>query len=149
MATITPNQPLAFGGRLDALKVNSWLYQVDSYLNPVQLSNLENQITGQIRISLTLTLINENVANWCFMLLQSVQAPGDFNGFQNSLRGDFIPQDSVRQSQDKFQPLNQIQVLLRFSMTFEIFSYLYQTLVRMKKLDKFCAGLKPQIRLEV
>lgn len=118
MVTIKPNNPPEFDGSRDALKVNAWLYQVDVYINLVQLSNLENQFADQIKISFESTLMKDDAANWWFMFLKSVQAPGALNGFQNFMQRDFILQDSVLQSREKLRELKKKTSVTTFLIYF-------------------------------
>lgn len=65
-----------------------------------QLDYLDIQIIDQMNISFTLMLMKENDSNCWFMIEKSIQAPGDWNVFQNAVQRDFIAQGSIHQSQD-------------------------------------------------
>ena len=48
MASLKPSKPDVYEGKRDALAVNAWIYQVDTYLNLLALSNPELNLTEEM-----------------------------------------------------------------------------------------------------
>ena len=76
MEFIKPNKPDSFSGYRDALTVNTWLYQTETYLNLVQVNNPEIAMDDNTKIAFASTLVKGNAANWWYILLSSRRAPG-------------------------------------------------------------------------
>ena len=94
MASLKPGKPGPFEGKRESLAVETWLYQVDVYLNLQQAANPNVVIDDGTRVAFATTLLKGNTTNWWFMLVQSGQAPGQWENFKVALRGEFVPQDS-------------------------------------------------------
>lgn len=83
------------------------------------------------------------------MLVQGGQAPSDWKDFKNAVRRECISQDSVRQSRYKIRVLEQKTSVSAFLNDFRNIVIAIAGISEEEKLDKTCAGLKPQIWLEV
>lgn len=146
---IKANKPEAFEGRRDALHVNTWLYQVEMYLNVSQMNSPEQLIDDNMKVTVASTLLKGTAANWWFTLVQSGQAPGQWEDFVACVRNEFIPQDSVRRARDRLRGLVQKTSVSSYLNIFRNIVIAIPDMNEGEKLDRFCAGLKPQVRLEV
>ena len=149
MANLKPNKPESFSGKRDAMTVNAWLYQVDMYLNLLQLNNPDVPLDQNTRVSFASTLLKGNAANWWYMLVQSGKAPGQWNAFVAKVRTEFIPQDSVDRARDKLGSLRQKTSVIAYLNEFRNVVISIPGISEDEKLDKFVAGLKPEVMIDV
>ena len=149
MANLKPSKPGPFEGKRDSLTVETWLYQVDVYLNLLQVANPNVVIDDGTRVAFATTLLKGNAANWWFMLVQAGQAPGQWETFKVALRGEFVPQDSVRRNRDRLRNLRQTTSVAGYLTTFRNLVIGIPGMNEDEKLDRFCSGLKDEVRLEV
>ena len=147
--SLKPSKPEPFGGRRDALTVNTWLFQTEVYLNLVQLGNPTLQLDDGNRISFASTLLKDNAANWWYLKVHNNEIPGTWEEFCNAVRAEFVPQDSMRRSRDRLRRLVQRASVSSYLNEFRNLVLNIPNMTEDEKLDKFCAGLKPEIRLEV
>ena len=73
-----PSKPGPFEGKRDSLVVETWLYQLDVYLNLLQVANPN--------VMFATTLLKGHAANWWYMLVQAGQAPVQWKNFKTALR---------------------------------------------------------------
>ena len=106
MANLKPQKPELFSGRRDAVAVNTWLYQVEMYLNLLQVAKPEIALDSVTRVSFASTLFKGFAAQWWYMMAQSDQAPVDWDTFVDKVRLEFIPQDNVDRARDKLRSLH-------------------------------------------
>lgn len=149
MTTIKPSKPDIFEGKRDALVVESWIYQIETYLNLLRLSNPELNITDEMKIQFSSTLMKKNAASWWYMQVQGGNLPQTWDQFKNMFRSEFVPQDSVRRQRDKLRNLVQTKSVSLYLETFRNLVISIPDISEAEKLDKFVNGLKPMIRLEV
>lgn len=149
MASLKPQKPELFSGRRDAIAVNTWLYQVEMYLNLLQVTNPEIVLNEGVRVSFASTLMKGTAAQWWYMLVQSGQAPGNWNEFLAKVRLEFIPQDSVDRARDKLRSLRQKTSVLAYLNEFRNIVMVIPGISPDEKLDKFVSGLKPDVHFEV
>ena len=149
MASLKPSKPVPFEGKRDSLAVETWLYQVDVYLNLLQVANPNMVIDDETRVAFATTLLKGNAANWWFMLVQAGQAPGQWENFKVALRGEFVPQDSERRNRDKLRNLRQTGSVAGYLTTFRNLVIGIPGMNEDEKLDRFCSGLKNEVKLEV
>ena len=149
MASLKPSKPGPFEGTRDSLTVETWLYQVDVYLNLLQVANPNVVIDDGTRVAFATTLLKGNAANWWFMLVQAGQAPGQWENFKVALRGEFVPQDSERRNRDKLRNLRQTTSVSSYLTTFRNLVIGIPGMNEAEKLDRFCSGLKDAVKLEV
>ena len=149
MVNLKPNKPEPFSGKRDAVTVAAWLYQIETYLNLLQVSNPEMPIDQGIRVSFASTLLKGNAANWWYMLVQSGQAPGTWDEFCNCVRTEFVPKDSVDRARDKLRVLRQKTSVTAYLNDFRNIVISIPGISNDEKLDKFVSGLKPEVLLEV
>lgn len=149
MATLKPSKPDVYDGKRDALTVDAWIYQVDTYLNLLTLSNPELNLTEEIKVQYASTLLKKNAANWYYMQVQIGITPATWEAFKTGLRAEFVPQDNVRRQRDKLTKLVQSNSVAFYLETFRNIVISIPDISEAEKLDKFLNGLKPMIRLEV
>jgi len=82
-------------------------------------------------------------------VVQSQKIPTTWPEFENALRTEFVPQDSLRRSRDKIRKLTQRNSVSAYLAEFRNVSLMIPNMTEDEKVDRFCVGLKPQIRLEV
>lgn len=146
---IKPNKPDSFGGTRDPLAVNAWLYQVSQYLNLVQVGNPDAALDDQTRISFASTFFKGTAASWWFVKVQSQTVPATWAEFEASVRNEFVPMDTLRRYRDKLRELVQHKSVSAYLAEFRNVSLMIPNMTEDEKVDKFCVGLKPQVRLEV
>ena len=149
MASLKPNKPELFTGKRDAVTVAAWLYQVDTYLNLLQVSNPGMNLDEAVRVSYASTLLKGNAAHWWYMLVQSGQTPGTWEAFCNMVRTEFVPSDSVDRARDKLRALRQKTSVNAYLNEFRNIVISIPGISNDEKLDKFVSGLKPEVLLEV
>ena len=149
MASLKPQKPELFSGRRDAIAVNTWLYQVEMYLNLLQVSNPQIILDEGTRVSFASTLMKGTAAQWWYMLVQSGQAPVNWNAFLEKVRIEFIPRDSVDRARDKLRALRQKSTVLAYLNEFRNVVMIIPRISEDEKLDKFVSGLKPDVHFEV
>ena len=149
MANLKPSKPDVYEGKRDALAVNAWIYQVDTYLNLLALSNPELNLTEEIKVQYASTLLKKNAANWYYMRVQAGDIPDTWQTLKLGIRAEFVPQDSVRRQRDKLNKLIQITSVASYLEAFRNIVISIPDISEAEKLDKFLNGLKPMIRLEV
>lgn len=149
MVIIKANKPESYDGRRDALAVNTWLYQVEMYLNVVQMNNPQQIIDENTKVSVASTFLSGHAAQWWFMIVQSGQVPAHWEEFVACVRNEFIAQDSVRRARDRLRSLFQKASVSSYLNQFRNIIIAIPGMNEGEKLDRFCAGLKPQVRLEV
>lgn len=144
-----PTKPEPFDGQRDALKVNTWLYKVEVYFGLLQISNPNLQLNDQTKMNFASTLLTGNASNWWYMKVMSQAVPATWNEFMESVRKEFIPFDHVRRTRDKLRKLVQKTSVSSYLNEFRNLVLTITDINEGEKLDKFCAGLKPNVRLEV
>lgn len=149
MASFKPNKPENFDGKRDRLVVESWLYQVQQYFHLLQVVTPELNLNDQTKIAFASTLLRGTSSNWWFMKVQSGQAPNTFDAFMVALRTEFIPGDGVRRSRDKLRRLTQKASVSAYLNEFRNTVLGIPGISQDEMLDRFCSGLKPQVKLEV
>lgn len=105
METVMTSKPEELDSRGDALSIYTWLYQVDQYLNLLQVTNPEVAIDNNVKDSFASTLFKGNAAKWWFMLVQAEQAPGQWKTLKACVHKTAVPQESVRRSRDQRREL--------------------------------------------
>ena len=149
MATIKPTKPDVYDGKRDGLTVNTWLYQVELYLNLVQLNNPELNVDDNMKISFASSLLKKNAASWWYMKYQAGVAPGQWDAFKQAVKDEFIPQDNIRRVRDRLRNLVQKTSVVHYVESFRNLVIEIPTMSEDEKVDKFISGLKPAVRLEV
>lgn len=149
MASLKPQKPELFSGRRDAVAVNTCLYQVEMYLNLLQVTNPQIVLDQNTRVSFASTLMKCTAVQWWYMLVQSGQAPGNWEEFLAKVRLQFIPRDSVERARDKLRGLHQKSSVLSYLNEFRNTMKMIPGISEDEKLDEFVSGLKRYIHLKV
>ena len=148
MAMIKPRKPECFEGQRNEFAVKAWLHQVRQYIALVQVGN-PLQLDDQTKISLAATYFSGNAATWWYTVIASNQTPETWEEFEGKLVQEFIPVDSVRRSRDKLRRLVQRYSVSAYLSEFRNLVLTIPNMHEGEMVDRFCQGLKPQIRLEV
>jgi len=149
MTSIKPVRPEPYDGKRDAMAVNTWIYQLQVYFSLILVSNNGIELTDEVKINLASSLMKGNAASWWYMLVQSGNVPQAWVTFKEAVRREFVPQDQVRRSRDRLRELQQKGSVSSYLNIFRNITISIPNMSEDEKLDKFCAGLKPNIRLEV
>jgi len=75
--------------------------------------------------------------------------PTSIDDFETALLQEFVPFDSVQRSKDKLRKHFQKGSVSSYLSQFRNISILIPNMNEGEQVDRFCQGLKPQIRLEV
>lgn len=146
---VKPNRPSIFEGERDILAVNSWLYQMGQFLDLSQADEPDKPLTEQTRVQIASTFLSGTASSWWFTKVQNQEVPTTWENFQTSLCSEFVPQDSLRRYRDKLRRISQKSSVERYLAEFRNTVILIPNMTEDEKIDRFCVGLKPQIRLEV
>jgi len=149
MESSRPKKPEAYDGKRDMLAVNTWLYQIQVYFSLLEVSNPALQLPDEIKINLASTFLKENTANWWYMIIQSGAPPRKCNELIESIRNEFVPQDSMRRARERLRKLFQKGSVASYINEFRNIVISIPGMNEEEKLDKFCTELKPEVRLKV
>ena len=83
------------------------------------------------------------------MLVQGGSVPARWDAFKVAVRTEFIPQDSSRRARDRLRNLYQRRSVGSYVTEFRNIALTIPGITEEEQLDRFCEGLKPQIKLEV
>ena len=148
MASLKPNKPVTFDGKRDEFTVRTWIYQVKQYLNLVQVGT-ELNLDDPTKISFAATFLSGTAAAWWYTRVGSNTVPNTWNDFENALLQEFVPFDSVQRSRDKLRRLVQRTSVSVYLSEFRNITLTIPGISEGEQVDRFCQGLKPQVRLEV
>jgi Retrotransposon gag protein len=146
---LKPAKPSSYDGKRDSLTVETWLYQVEQYLALVQVGSPETPINDETKMSYASSLFTQTAATWWYMLVQAGSVPGNWEAFKVAVRSEFVPQDSSRRARDKLRKLYQVRSVSSYISEFRNVALTIPGITDEEQLDRFCEGLKPEIKLEV
>lgn len=147
--SLKPNKPEVYDGKRDFLVVNTWLYKVEQYLVLVQLSNPAAPLTDANRITYASTFLTGTAAVWWYTVVQANLAPTTWDTFKAAVVSEFVPEDHVRRARDKLRKMRQTTSVSKYLSDFRNVVLTIPGITDGEKWDKFCAGLKYEVRLEV
>ena len=107
MSLLKPKKPENFYGKRDQFAVQSWLYQMKQYITLVQIGPNAVVIDEPTQVSFASSFFTDNAANWWYTIVAANQVPRTWSNFENMVKHEFIPVDSVRQTRDKLRKLVQ------------------------------------------
>ena len=143
------NKPEPFDGKRDCLVVNTWLYKVEQYLTLVQLTSPGMLLTDGNRILYASTFLTSTAAVWWYTVFQSNEVPIIWVAFKEAVVKAFVPEDHIRRARDRLRKLRQTSSVWKYLSDFRNIVLTIPDVTEGEKWDKFCSGLKPEIRLEV
>lgn len=146
---LKPNKPESYDGRRDFLVVNTWLYKVEQYLVLVQLSNPGVQLTEGNRILYASTFLTGTAAVWWYTLVQSKWPPTTWEQFKAKVVAEFVPEDHVRRARERLRKLRRTTSVAKYLSDFRNLCLTVPGMTDGEMWDKFCAGLKYEVGLEV
>lgn len=146
---LKPNKPEPFDGRRDYLVVNTWLYKIEQYLTLVQLSNPGLPLSEGNRILYASTFLTETAAVWWYTLVQANTVPTTWTQFKDKIISEFVPDDHVRRSRDRLRKLKQNSSVSKYLSDFRNICLTVPGMTDGEMWDRFCTGLKYDVRLEV
>jgi hypothetical protein len=146
---LKPTKPTVFEGRRNSLRIEPWLYQVQQYFTLVQVGSTGTPLDDGTMITYASSLFSKTAATWWYMLVQAGQVPTSWEAFMRKVRSDFIPQDHIRRSRDRLRKLRQRTSLISYISEFRNIALTISGITEDEQFDRFCEGLKPEIKLEV
>lgn len=146
---LRPNKPDSYNGARDFLIISTWLYKIEQYIQLVQLTNPNFQLTEANKILFASTFLTETAAVWWFTQIQSNIAPTTWVDFKNALTREFIPEDHIRRARDKLRRCKQGGSVSKYITEFRNAILAVQDVGEGEKFDRFVEGLKPTVRMEV
>ena len=149
MAMIKPNKPECFDSKRDQLAVETFLYQVKQYLLLIQIDHPDVALTDSTEVSFASTFLKHTGASWGYVKAQCNQVPDTWAEFENALRTEFIPHDSIRRARDKLRKLTERPSVSAYLAGVRNKVLTVPGITEDEKRDRFCTGLKPQVKLEV
>lgn len=147
--TLKPNKPEPFDGRRDFLMVNTWLYKMEQYLAIVQLSNPGTELGEGNKIIYASTFFTGTAAVWWFTLVKGGTVPTSWEDFKKTVIAEFVPPDHVRRARDKLRGLKHNSSVSKYLAEFRNVTLTIPDMSDGEKMDRFCTGLKYEIRVEV
>ena len=100
------------------------------------------------RIFYASTFLSGTAAVWWYTMVQAGQTPESWDQFKAAMIKEF-PEDHVRRAQDRLRKLKQISSVFRYLSEFRNIVLTISDVTDGKKWEKFCTGLKYEVRLEV
>ena len=146
--SLKPNKPSTFVGKRDEYAVRTWVYQVKQYLDLIQVGN-QQVIEDATKISYAATFLSGTAAAWWYTLVATNSIPTSWEEFEKAIYQEFIPFDSVQRARDKLRRLSQKTSVSSYLSDFRNIALTIPGMNEEEKVDRFCQGLKPQVRLEV
>jgi hypothetical protein len=146
---LKPTKPTVFEGRRNSLRIEPWLYQVQQYFTLVQVGSTGTPLDDGTMITYASSLFSKTAATWWYMLVQAGQVPTSWEAFMGKVRSEFIPQDHIRRSRDRLRKLRQRTSLVSYISEFRNIALTISGITEDEQFDRFCEGLKPEIKLEV
>lgn len=71
MTSLKLSKPDVYAGKRDSLVVNARIYQVNKYLNLLELSNPELNLTKEMKVQFASILLKKNTKNCYFLRVQA------------------------------------------------------------------------------
>lgn len=149
MAALKPNKPSTFDGKRDFFSVNSWLHKVNEYLLLVQIGNQQQELPDNVKISYAASFFTDTAASWWYIKVASNQVPETYQQFEELVRSEFIPSDSVKRNRDRIKRVKQKGSVAAYVTEFRNVMMKIPDMTVGEKIDRFCEGLKDHVRLEV
>lgn len=146
---LKPNKPENYDGQRDFFIVNTWLYKVEQYLAIVQLANSAVELNDANLVMYASTFLTGTAALWWYNLVQANQVPLTWDTFRTAMVGEFVPEDHVRRARDRLRKLKQSFSVSKYLSEFRNVIITIPDMSEGEKWDKFCSGLKHEVRIEV
>ena len=106
-------------------------------------------LSDSTKDSFASTFLKPTAASWWYAKVQCNQVLYTWAEFQIALRTEFIPQESLRTARDKHRKLTQRTSVSAHLTEVRNTVLSIPGITEYEKLDRFCSGLKPQVKLEV
>lgn len=133
---LRPNKPDSCDGKRDFLYVSAWIYQVEQYLQLLQLSNT-TCINDGTKVMVASTFFFGNAAVWWFTMIQGHAAALIWEEFENEIQKAFVQEDHVQRSRDKLWKLRQSALVSRFLAEFCNLVLIIPNMFEREKLARF------------
>lgn len=147
--TLRPKQPETYEGKRDFLTVNTWIYKLEQYIALQAVVNPTLDFNDGNKILFATTFLSGSAAIWWYSTVRANQAPITWDGFKNALVAEFVPTDHIRRARDKLRRLKQTKSVSHYLSEFRNILLTMADVTAGEKFDKFVAGLKREIRIEV
>ena len=141
---LKPRQPEAFSGTDRRLDVETWLFQVESYMGVVQPS-----ATDPEKIAFAGLQLKEAALTWWRALSADNQLPTTWASFKHLMHKQFLPVNNVRLARDRLAHLKQHTSVRDYAFRLRLTLLEIPGIAEDEKLDRFIRGLKPHVRREV
>ena len=148
MAAFKPNKPKEFDGKRDELAVRGWIYQMQQYINLVQISSRAT-MDESTKVSLASSYLSGTAASWWYTKIAANSVPTTWRDFESAVVKEFIPRDSVQRARDKLRRLVQKTSVSTYLSEFRNVILAIPGMTEGEQVDRFVQGLKNQVKLEV
>ena len=95
------------------------------------------------------TFLTGTAAVWWYTIVQANEVPTTWIDFKKAIVTEFVPEDHVRRSRERLRKLKQTTSVAKYLSDFRNIVLTVPDISKGEKWDKFCSGLKFEIRLEV
>lgn len=109
----------------------------------------DNPLTVETKISFAATFFSGTAAAWWYTLVGAGTVPTTWDDFEKVIIEEFVPFDSTQRSRDRLRRLVQRTSVTSYLAEFRNIVLTIPGMSEGDKVDRFCQGLKPNIRLEV
>lgn len=148
MSILKPNKPQLFEGKRDEFQVRAWIYKLEQYLSLIQVGNLV-PLDEPTKINFAATFFTGNASTWWYNLVHCNNIPVTWDAFKQAVFTEFVPFDSSQRAREKLRNLLQRTSVSVYLTQFRNIILTVPDMTEGEKVDRFCQGLKPRVRLEV
>ena len=106
-------------------------------------------LTEKNKVLFASTFLSGNAAVWWYTLVQTHFAPTSWEDFKTGVVKEFVLEDHVRRARDRLRKLQQTTSVSKYLAEFRNIVLNIPDISNGEKWDRFCDGLKYEVRLEV
>lgn len=106
-------------------------------------------MTDATRISYASTFLSRIDAVWWYTIVNTNQVPTTWDSFKAAVVDEFVPEDHVSRARDMLRKLKQVTSVSKYLSDFRNIALTIPEITDGEKWDKFCSGLKYEVRLVV
>ena len=143
------NKPQLFDGKWDYLVLNTLFYKLEQFLGFVELSSPGMAVTDDNRTIYAPISLTATGALWWYTLVKANQIPTTSVAFKTAIFDACVPDDHIRRAGDRLRKLHQTSSMSKYLSDFRNVFLTIPDMSNGEKWDKFCAGLKGEIRLKL
>lgn len=137
-----PAKPPTFSGERGGLDVETWLFQIELYLEATPL-------TEQKKVNFAAQMLRDLAATWYRYQQVNGRAFTTFQQFSTALKDQFKPVNAVKQARDQLASLRQTRSVQEYAGKFQALAMQIPGISADEQLDRFVRGLKENAQREL